>query len=849
MRPAFIFEVLLGILVTGHVLLPAQPRAFEIGPAQLDQLPKGKEADGIIGDFVLKNDVVIATISHNAWDRRANMSTFSGVDGITPGCLYDLTFVADPNDQITIFAPCGQKGPVSWVRVAKDGADGEAMIETVTTAPGNKGLLKRHAYSLRDGWQGVLVTTTLINDSAEPVKVATEDRWTTFLKTGQAEKFKWADAVDPADHAGFAVADVPNEITLQPREERKIERFLALGHSPAEAVGVLLKRDKRASEVMLSVKEETGKPVPTARVLVPLFGASDRVPAYPDAAGRVALALPAGAHEISVADHGRETLTRPLAVKEGQPLEDNAVFGPQCAIAFNITGPDGAPTPCKVNFAPLGQDGQPLALEASRKKLDLGPSNRAHGCLDQWHSEKGAFRVPLPPGKYRVVVTRGIEFSHLRKEIDLPPGATVEFSGQLQRLVDTRGWLSTDFHNHSTPSGDNTCGTDDRIINLAAEHIEFAPTTEHNRLYDWAPHIKKLGLEAHLSTIPGIELTGSAEHLNSFPLTPEPGKQDNGAPKWNPDARISAITLRHWQKLEPDRWIQVNHPNLEQCFVDWNKDGVVDGGYVGIGQFVDGWEIENFTDEGLFGTAPYKIAMTTGSKIVKSVRYQREFIWLQLLNQGMRLRCVAVADAHTVHGNGVGGWRTYLPSATDDPAKADWRELSRAAKAGRSFVTTGPFLDVTASAGGQHSLPGGDLVAPRGEFSLRVRIQCTDWLDVDRVQIFVNSRQPAEYNFTRASHPDWFGASVVKFDRAIPVKLSQDAHVIVVAVGEHHDLKACYGTSAQGTLRPIAYQNPIYVDVDGNGWTPNKDTLGHDLPIANLTVERVSQLLGIPPAK
>ena len=99
-------------------------------------------------------------------------------------------------------------------------------------------------------------------------------------------------------------------------------------------------------------------------------------------------------------------------------------------------------------------------------------------------------------------------------------GKTAEFKGTLKRLVDTTGWVSADFHNHSTPSGDNTCGTDDRIINLAAEQIEFAPTTEHNRLYDWRPHIERLKLTEELNTVSGVELTGQGPHMNAFPFQP-----------------------------------------------------------------------------------------------------------------------------------------------------------------------------------------------------------------------------------------------------------------------------------------------------------------------------------------
>ena len=80
----------------------AAVKAFEVGPGNTDQLPKGKEADGIIGDFILRNDYVTAVISGNQPLRRANMSTFYGTGGITPGCLYDLTLNKRQNDQLTI---------------------------------------------------------------------------------------------------------------------------------------------------------------------------------------------------------------------------------------------------------------------------------------------------------------------------------------------------------------------------------------------------------------------------------------------------------------------------------------------------------------------------------------------------------------------------------------------------------------------------------------------------------------------------------------------------------------------------------------------------------------------------
>src|SRR6185436_490179 len=139
-------------------------------PDKKEQLPRGKEADGIIGDFILRNDKVEAVISGDLPLRRANMSTFYGDDGITPGNLYDLTLRGANNDQLTIFQPTMQQGPVSWVRVLKDGRDGEASIECVATAPNREGIAKHHIYSLRDGWQGIVVTTTIANEGSKPKK-------------------------------------------------------------------------------------------------------------------------------------------------------------------------------------------------------------------------------------------------------------------------------------------------------------------------------------------------------------------------------------------------------------------------------------------------------------------------------------------------------------------------------------------------------------------------------------------------------------------------------------------------------------------------------------------------------
>ena len=810
----------------------AHPEALEVGPDNTHDLPTGKEADGIIGDFVLRNHQVQAVVSGNLPLRRANMSTFYGTNGITPGCLYDLTFRTNGNDQITIFSPCEQRGPVSFVRIVPGD---DAVVECVTTAANNDGLYKRHEYRVDDASPGVFITTTLRNESTQVRTQKVNDRWTTFTGTNRFGSYRWVNAVDPADRTGYAFRNsVPagatkptngvHEIKLEPKQELQIKRFLAVGRSPAEAIGRVAENEGGSGTLSARVRDINGYAVAGATLRI--RSEKKTVPAYADENGRLNIPFPTGKYEIRAEDGGREaTEYKEVEIARGGTANLEFQVSARSMISLQITDRDGRDIPCKAQF--IGIDGT--------RSPNLGPANRAHGCKDQYHSETGQIRVPVPAGKYRVIVTRGIEYSHLIREVEVGSGAEAKVVGQLERLVDTRGWVSADYHNHSTPSGDNTCGTDDRIINLVAEHIEFAPTTEHNRLYDWRPHIEKLGLTRHLQTVSGLELTGSGPHLNSFPFHPHPHTQDNGAPVWNRDPRISAILLRSHQKPNPDRWIQINHPNLIENFIDHNDDGLADGGYIGLGQLIDGVEVQNFRVSSILAKGvPIQVFNKT------NVVVNREFLWLQLLNRGHRLVAMAVSDAHSIHGNGVGGWRMYMPSRVDEPPEIDWRENSRHAKAGRSILTTGPFLEVQTT---EFARPGADVRAS-GSIDLEVKVQCTDWIDVNRVQVLVNGRPKKELNFTRESHPDMFRNGVTKFFQTIKVPLSEDAHLIVVAINENKDLSLGYGTSDQAKLHACAYNNPIFVDVDGGGFKANGDMLDYPLGVGKFTPEEAKKLLG-----
>jgi len=161
-------------------------------------------------------------------------------------------------------------------------------------------------------------------------------------------------------------------------------------------------------------------------------------------------------------------------------------------------------------------------------------------------------------------------------------------------------------------------------------------------------------------------------------------------------------------------------------------------------------------------------------------------------------------------------------------------DVLHAAERGNLVMTTGPFLEVTLKAEGPSgpstpAAPGDSLAAPGGKALLHIRVQCPNWFDVDRVQVFLNGRLDERLNFTRKTTPDHFAGSTMKFDQEIPLALSGDTHVIVVAIGEHSKLGPVMGPDHAADL-PVAVSNPVFVDVDGHGFKANGDPLG-ELPV------------------
>ena len=241
---------------------------------------------------------------------------------------------------------------------------------------------------------------------------------------------------------------------------------LAVADSPLAAYGKLASLRSATGEVAGTAKDSGGRPALHASLLVNVRSSS--LPAYPDAAGNFAFQLPQGDYEAKLLDIGREPSSeteKAFTVVQGETNRLVIRAPVASAVSFDIRDEAGRPAPCKIQF--IGQDGTPTP--------DLGTDYRARGCNHQYHSHDGQFTQQIPPGKYVLRITRGPEHDLIERAIEVGRSQTLNVAGILKRTVGSRGSVGSNSHSHSTPSGDNYCNTDDRIISHVAEHIEFAP--------------------------------------------------------------------------------------------------------------------------------------------------------------------------------------------------------------------------------------------------------------------------------------------------------------------------------------------------------------------------------------
>ncbi|HSK76498.1 MAG TPA: hypothetical protein VLQ45_08555 [Thermoanaerobaculia bacterium] len=224
-----------------------------------------------------------------------------------------------------------------------------------------------------------------------------------------------------------------------------------------------------------------------------------------------------------------------------------------------------------------------------------------------------------------------------------------------------------------------------------------------------------------------------------------------------------------------------------------------------------------------------------GTSLGQYLQVRRD--WFSLLDQGINPAGMANSDSHRPVLENPGYGRTYVASTTQHPAGIDENELAQSIRARRAFGTTGPILRFEILSDADRGKPdrergdrffdgiGQTVVATRPTVALKIRVEAAPWIPVEEVRIFRNG----QLILTLPVAPGRvLGGPALRFQRRIELSgIDEDSYFIVEA-GVKIDaagnpvspqlLETVW--NVEPSVVPLAFSNPIFVDRDGNGYTP-----------------------------
>lgn len=617
--------------------------------------------------------------------------------------------------------------------------------------------------------------------------------------------------------------------------ELSITRYLVVGNGDAASVMTPMYALSGQATVRLqgTVRDAGGAPIAEARVSIlrAPYGPTQQLltQAKCDAAGHYAIDLPAGDYVAVATAVGRLRGT-PTPVAMGAATQLDLTLAAPGLVTLDIgemRGGQRQPSPAKVSF--LGID-----VEAPDPRFGPDPTeSERNGVHAVAFTPDGRGEVTLKPGSYSVVVSRGVEYEQVRVPLlKVPAGERAGVTADLLRSVDTSGWLSGDYHQHSQGSIDSPVPIEKRVIENLAEGIEFPAATDHDNLTDYGPHIRRLHAEPLLNAVIGDEISvNGVGHFNAYPLTIAPADPyaKVGAKLWAYDPVAGWVGKLRTLEAAP-LIVHVSHPRTKSLAGYFNFvhfDPTTGKSDEPLDVF-DAMEVNGDLGQAKDYLAENDAAIHKGATmgVPRGVPALRDFF--SLLNQGRPMCALGNSDTHG-RNDGNGYPRNFVRFGHDDPAKATGAELVAALRDQQVVVSNGLF--VTATVNGQQALGRAHAVNLRGAgtATLEVKVQAPTWLRVSTLEVYENGRpltlsKPAAGRLV-AVDAGTSGATLsapidaadqksdsVRFDGTITVKPARDAWYVIVVRGP--------GSLAPvGPDGPYGYTNPLYVDLAGDGWT------------------------------
>jgi hypothetical protein len=390
----------------------------------------------------------------------------------------------------------------------------------------------------------------------------------------------------------------------------------------------------------------------------------------------------------------------------------------------------------------------------------------------QYVGADGTTAFDIEPGTYQVFLSRGTEYSAFDAPVTVVAGATTSVSGQIARVLDTSGFISSDYHVHMLNSPDSRISFENRALSFAGEGVDNIISTDHDARTDLLPTIASLGLTPFVHATVGEEITTfDYGHFNAYPLGVDPTRISGGSTDWAgaappgenfpsfgnfvlSPAEIEAAVLNDPVNAGLDPVVQINHitSHFEPLKIDTSLVGGpaslltdaekqarrlcsldISGSCAALGE--------------LFHPFPALELWNGASRGAQNTFLgDRMGIWMNLLNQGIPTTAIADTDTHTLNNLEQAGARTWTPSSTNDPASIVDVEIADAVRAGKGVGGQGIYvqarLEATDGSGGVADLSlGGSTLLPvsNGEANLVIEVQAPIWAEYDTIEIYQNA--------------------------------------------------------------------------------------------------------------
>ncbi len=628
------------------------------------------------------------------------------------------------------------------------------------------------------------------------------------------------------------------------------ERYFVLGTDIASAMdGVYAIRGTAVHALKGQVVDPDGKGIAGARVSVFAAGGGtvgsgahmlDQAIAGTD--GTFAMTVPPAKYDLVFSAPGRLRRVAQADVTAGDVVDVKGQLPAAGTVTFQAHEVDGTGAalgnvPAKASF---------YCNEGAESPWDeIGEHERYGLCQVIFSVDGKAFDSPIKPGHYQVVVSRGIEYEQfVIDDLAVAAGTPAAVSAGLFRSVDSAGWITADFHQHTTGSIDAEVTHVEKVIENLDEGVEVAAMTDHDNMTSYTPSIQKLGVGALITSLDGDEVSvNQVGHFNVFAPTGKVIADDGTAGDLM--QYVGAKLFAHKtvpevfaaiRKIPGLKAIQVNHPRSggNNGYFQWLQYNPVVAKPLLDNQPMawdfDTIEVSNAAIIGQLGQAAQFLA-SSDAAITKAASASPADIptlmdWFSVLNLGRTTCATGDSDAHD-RNDGVGYTRNFLRAAHDQPGTITTAEVLDAVLAQRNVVSNGPFLRITV--GGVERMGHLEVVTPTaGKVTVHLNVQAPLWMTVPSFEVYANGRPvslkddagvlvqddaaPAGTGITTTLPlAEAAAGKVVRLDADVTLAPAVDTWYVFV-------VKGTSDMSPVGRGVPFAFTNPLYVDVDGGGF-------------------------------